>query len=548
MKDRIPDLQLIPDIVCGKTSTSGIVLHFVPLLKSQVCEDIWREKISRNMTLLVLTIYPRRLRRSNSSLAKSCNTFSSPLFHHYFGHSRSQSVESVEDSVSGNDPQNPILLTLNMQGKKFLLSHCLQPHIDNADGTSLAELLMLNVPDSSFRSLLSSSSPCSSLNCRYILIYPPGSVHAYFIPCLQINQEPRAPRCEENFVFDWLREELFHKSVLVESSLRVPNESQSDFSISSINYKKRCDWRSCLAVVEEDSERHLCRFHQIVKNFVDNSMIQRGSTRNSTKFLPKNVSKDSLISKSASRSQMKLDLKLLRSSSTLLHEIWDGRLKNTIASFIRKAENELSIKSFLQSVLYENSPFVKSLFPYYHYSVPFEDHLVSASSSYFLSPPWILWKDRSKLEKMLTSLQDNVEALNAILSSERFVSRELHSLFELAAFPQSELAIVRKEMKLFKEFQQKLIEENENKSNGDVISAAEGAVNLGSSLTASHDVLYRILSEENKVVQHKLSILSEKRQIEQEARNAYIRKMMKLKALEEAEKSDPRSFKNQYNR
>jgi hypothetical protein len=503
--------------------------------------------ILKNMTLLVLTIYPQRLQRPNSAFRKAEDSFSSPLFHHYFGCSQSQSVIGENHSCNDHEVQSPVLLPLNMQGKSCLLSHSMQPHVNNADSSSLIELLMSIVPDSPFRSLSSSPSSSSSLNCKYILICPPGLVHAYLVPCLVINPESNVACHEEKFIYDSIKEDLYNGDLLPSLPI-LPDERLSKLVVFPGKDKKRCDWRSCLAVLDQVSESRLCHFHQVVKNFVDNSMVQRGNIPNSTKFLPKKVSKDSLISKSASSSQMKLDLKLLRSSSTLLHEIWDGRLKNTISSFIRKAENELSTKYFLQSILYENSPFVKNLFPYYHYSIPFENHLVCTSSTYFLSPPWILWKDRSKLEKMLKSLQNNIEALNTILNSERFVSREIHSLFELASFPQSELAIVRKEMKLFKEFQQKLIEESENKGNVETTSFPEANGNNSSSLTASHDILYRILNEESKVTEHKLYILSQKRQIEQEARNAYIRKMMKLKAMEEAEKSDPRSFKNQYNR
>ena len=64
----------------------------------------------------------------------------------------------------------------------------------------------------------------------------------------------------------------------------------------------------------------------------------------------------------------------------------------------------------------------------------------------------------------------------------------------------------------------------------------------------SYELLYQILLEENKFSELKLLQFTQRRQIEQEMKNAYYRKMMKLKAMEEAELKDPTSFKNQLHR
>lgn len=117
-------------------------------------------------------------------------------------------------------------------------------------------------------------------------------------------------------------------------------------------------------------------------------------------------------------------------------------------------------------------------------------------------------------------------------------------------------------MKQFKDYQQKLLQESEissamaselQPSENDREKEGTNKVSSAHSdplqmIQSNHETLYQILLEENKLLDRKLYLFSQRRQVEFDVKQTYVKKMMKLKALEEAEAKDPNSFKNQFSR
>ncbi len=154
----------------------------------------------------------------------------------------------------------------------------------------------------------------------------------------------------------------------------------------------------------------------------------------------------------------------------------------------------------------------------------------------------------------MQALQNNIEVLSSILTSERFVTRELRYFFDLGCFPNQEIIIIKKEMKQFKDYQQKLLQDSEISSITMADDHEQGTKTPTNHLDplqmiqSNHEILYQILIEENKLLDRKLNLFSQRRQVEAEVKQAYLKKMMKMKAMEEAESKDPNSFKNQFSR
>jgi len=66
-------------------------------------------------------------------------------------------------------------------------------------------------------------------------------------------------------------------------------------------------------------------------------------------------------------------------------------------------------------------------------------------------------------------------------------------------------------------------------------------------LTNGYDNLITILTSENKLCERKLNIFNTKRLDEENKKINFMRKIAKLKQLEEAQSLDPANFKNQKN-
>lgn len=117
-------------------------------------------------------------------------------------------------------------------------------------------------------------------------------------------------------------------------------------------------------------------------------------------------------------------------------------------------------------------------------------------------------------------------ALEEILLVERAASDEIEHLSSLRVFPTVELASIRKDIKSLKDIQ-------EGGGKGDSEFLAE---NL------SHIEL------EQKFCNRKFTALKTRRLEEEELRAVQMKKLAKLKAMDEAQAKDPANFKNQIRR
>ena len=163
-----------------------------------------------------------------------------------------------------------------------------------------------------------------------------------------------------------------------------------------------------------------------------------------------------------------------------------------------------------------------------------------------------------------------------ILGTEKLISNEVRSLSEMKVFPSQELLLIRKELKAFKEktcnsnlnvkadHQGSEISEGRvglseqgsthNNSNSNSSSGINSTSNNNSNSTSNsnsnildldfNSSLSNCLSEQ-LLAERKLSLLSERRKHEQEARITHAKKMAKIRLAQKTQSKDPSSFANQ---
>ncbi len=170
-----------------------------------------------------------------------------------------------------------------------------------------------------------------------------------------------------------------------------------------------CHWRSCMCEASDpnlcaspfESSSNLCIYHSEMKKLLDSKAV-KGTNLESSKYLPKKhfVNQPHI-------SAQKPDLMIIRAASTLLQELWDGRLKSTVKLFAKKMISDIKFRSFLESQI---AVFVK-----YH-----GQHLLKQKTKTHASfgkgkksqnvnelgslimpipPTWTLWKNRDYVER-----------------------------------------------------------------------------------------------------------------------------------------------------
>lgn len=148
-----------------------------------------------------------------------------------------------------------------------------------------------------------------------------------------------------------------------------------------------------------------------------------------------------------------------------------------------------------------------------------------------------------------------------MLATERATTDELRALMEFRIFPTAELAIIRKEVKGFKEFQEECrvavplgtSRHTRGCSSGDSSGGSGDAGGIGRSDSSSsdgnnhalHESMITVANAEQRMSEKKLLVMRARRQEEQEARAQLARKAARLKALEDAQAKDPANFRNQ---
>lgn len=150
-----------------------------------------------------------------------------------------------------------------------------------------------------------------------------------------------------------------------------------------------CRWRSCLCESTTDSStKFLCLYHLELKYYIDgynNQSEKRQITNESLKFLPKKSPDVSLVT-----NKMKKDLVVIRAASTLLQEIWDGKLRTTVKSFIKKTVKEMKCRIRLENCL---NLFFKDQNNSNFYNI------ISQSNTMLIPPKWAIWKDSNEINR-----------------------------------------------------------------------------------------------------------------------------------------------------
>eukprot|EP01041_Mallomonas_annulata_P003005 gene3005-5888_t len=267
--------------------------------------------------------------------------------------------------------------------------------------------------------------------------------------------------------------------------------SSTSTSTSSANITKKkwdpailssvCRWRACLCEsTDEPPPKYLCKYHSELKIFLDGRINSKIPTAESATYLPQ---KPPVISSSSPHR----DLDLIRAASTLLQELWDGKLKSTVRSFARRVCSDMVIYRNISSMSEGRGVAVTTL------------------------PSWTKWKDKEALKREFLHQDDIQTKYQMIYNLEKLISTEFKYISDLNIFPSAELAIIRKEIKNFKE-----IAMNDNNAEFEI-----------------------------RLCEKKLAVIRARRQEEQSSRAVAQKKLMKAKALEEAQAKDPANFKNQ---
>lgn len=159
------------------------------------------------------------------------------------------------------------------------------------------------------------------------------------------------------------------KVVAIASVQQAEEIEDGDTSGANNNTKRKwdpsilshlCRWRSCLCdelnarskVIEsgkatKSKKLYLCRYHIELKNYLDGGTTKKGELE-SAKYLPK---KAPIFSSSENMNELKKDLLTIRAASTLLQELWDGKLRATFKSFTKKVVSDMKFRNHLNNSL-----------------------------------------------------------------------------------------------------------------------------------------------------------------------------------------------------
>jgi len=284
-----------------------------------------------------------------------------------------------------------------------------------------------------------------------------------------------------------------------------------------------CRWRSCMCDSSDTSKRSLCQYHTELKHFMDaRQKLSKPSLTNmeSAKYLPRkppDLTDEELanIKRSVSR-QVAHDLSMIRAASTLLTELWDGSLKETVVSFSKRVCADMGVRNRLEAITQSSSSRRSRARATKAESdaspVKAVVATADASDSITLSclppparPSWFKWADPEALGPVLDKLFAAQNHIDNVLRLEKAISLEIQDLARLGIFPSFEITIIRKDMKRFRE----------------VISAVESG-----EMTEEQEVLDQT---EVKLCERKLTLLQARKEDELEIKAKEQRKHARSK-------------------
>lgn len=293
-----------------------------------------------------------------------------------------------------------------------------------------------------------------------------------------------------------------------------------------------CLWRACLspacappaavAASLSQTQAQLCRYHHELRASLDAQLSRdsAGGASESAKFLPKKppaLQPPPAAAQDAQQWQSKRDLQLLRAASSLLQELWDGRLKSTVRLFAKKVAGDMRLRSVCEAALQQLLRATASR------AVPLPLRSLPPP------PAWALWRDAAQRSATLESQQAALQVLQLIARAERDVSAELAAFGGadgLRVFPAAEIAQMRRDVRAFKELQEQVLRD----------ASAQAAPQ------SDQTQLLAVLGEEARLSERKLQLLRARRLSEEEARAVLQRRAQRQRQLEEAQARDPANF------
>ena len=290
-----------------------------------------------------------------------------------------------------------------------------------------------------------------------------------------------------------------------------------------------CRWRACMCdATSEPSPKYLCAYHTMIKSYLDLKSSSTKGGGEAAKYLPR---KHPPI---VSLAVPDRDMIMIRSASTLLQELWEGKLRGTLKSFARKVCEELFTRRRLGVIISREKDRMNSK----HSQNLLQNGMkVPKYLNFdFNKPKWGRWKDKDKLEEITNLYVIAAEYFLRMTQIEKAITLEVSNFERIGIYPSAELAIIRKDLKNFKEKELQIrSEEPEN---------AAAGVN-----GSNRDWLdENLLRHELRMSEKKYDLLQRRRQDDDLSRATSERKVAKAKALEELQARDPANFANQSKR
>jgi hypothetical protein len=282
-----------------------------------------------------------------------------------------------------------------------------------------------------------------------------------------------------------------------------------------------CRWRACLCdATAEPAPKYLCAYHTVVKNYLDGKSSS-AKTSEASKYLPRKTPP------SIPLNDPNRDAQMVRAASTLLQELWDGKMKGTLRSFANKVCEELNQRRRLGMIVAREREREKAQTKRRGGAPPPQGALPFARMDLGL-PRWAKWKDKAALTRFTGEVESLHTTMMGLLSAERGIGLQLSALRQMGVYPGTELAIVRKDMKALKEAQEVADEERGG-------SAAAGSWDEMADMN-------RMQQAELRLTEKKLELLQRRCQEESEAHALQLRKMQRVKATEAQQSRDPSNF------
>lgn len=371
---------------------------------------------------------------------------------------------------------------------------------------------------------------------------------------LNSNQVKKSLELRDN------RDDLLLRTLLKTSMKLLSNDLNRNSNKQSL-ISSQCQWRACC--MESMSSVGLCKYHDDLKNFMDNNSEGLYDSRN---YLLKKIKIDHSL-----RNTPQVELEIIRSMSVLIREFWDGKLKLTMNQFIKKVCKRLSIRNRLKMTIDNFKIFLNVLCEaVYGNSMQLNIGLrvVVMKLIQIIDlprvPTWFQWSNRKVLENRNELLDDYESTLTSILELEQQSSQVFEKFVHLKYYPNLEIGVIKKDLKLLKD---SIYSKSPSPSKRDTGSArlnklasprntsnSPGSISPSKSVVSEDSVFiekdnmvkeYDYLSHEKFITEKKVAILSSRFQEECQLRAAEIKKLARKKAIEDIQASDPRNFRNQ---